>query len=118
MALADNGRTNSPSVPSVTAQSGDREGQGLVLQEAQACGIPVVATRHNGFPEGVRERKSAVLVPERDVEALADALGTLIRNDEEWERMGRAGREYVEKNYEIEGLNDRLVDIYRELSGE
>ncbi|GAB6392365.1 MAG: colanic acid biosynthesis glycosyltransferase WcaL [Treponematales bacterium] len=38
---------------SVTAQNGDMEGQGLVLQEAQAAGLPVVSTLHNGIPEGI-----------------------------------------------------------------
>lgn len=101
---------------SVTAEDGDREGQGLVLQEAQACGLPVVATRHNGFPDGVREGESALLVPERDPEALADALHDLIGHDERWQAMGQAGRQYVERHYDIDVLNDRLVDIYRDLA--
>lgn len=102
-------------LPSVTASDGDREGQGLVLQEAQACGLPVVATDHNGFPNGVRDGASAVLVPERDVDALADAMRTLIQNDDAWEEMGRAGRTFVEREYDIDVLNDRLVEIYRSL---
>jgi len=102
-------------LPSVTASDGDREGQGLVLQEAQACGLPVVATRHNGFPDGVKEGESAMLVPERDVEALADALRTVVRQESSWPAVGRAGRAFVEDNYDIEVLNDRLVDIYRDL---
>ncbi len=102
-------------LPSVTAADGDREGQGLVLQEAQACGLPVVATRHNGFPEGVQEGKSAILVPERNIDALADALKSLSVQENRWEKMGRCGRAFVESRYDIEGLNERLVDIYREL---
>ena len=38
---------------STSAKSGDVEGQGLVLQEAQAMGMPVIASNHNGFPEGL-----------------------------------------------------------------
>ena len=45
---------------SVTAASGDQEGQGLVLQEAQAMGLPVLSTIHNGIPEGVLDGKSAL----------------------------------------------------------
>ena len=102
-------------LPSVTAADGDREGQGLVLQEAQACGLPVVATRHNGFPEGVQEGKSAILVPERDVDALAEGIRSLSDQKDQWERMGQCGRAFVESRYDIEALNERLVDIYREL---
>ncbi len=45
-------------MPSVTDKNGDQEGQGVVLQEAQASGLPVIATRHNGFPEGVAAVKA------------------------------------------------------------
>ncbi len=102
-------------LPSVTAADGDREGQGLVLQEAQACGLPVIATRHNGFPEGVQEGESAILVPERNVDALADALKSLSDQEHRWEAMGRCGRAFVESRYDSEALNERLVNIYRDL---
>ena len=55
---------------SVTASDGDMEGQGLVLQEAQAMGLPVLSTLHNGIPDGVLDGKSGFLVPEKDVDAL------------------------------------------------
>lgn len=102
-------------LPSVTASDGDREGQGLVLQEAQACGLPLVVTRHNGFPDGVKEGESAFLVPERSEEELAGALRDMITSELAWAEMGQAGRTFVEENYDIEVLNDRLVDIYHEL---
>lgn len=100
---------------SITARDGDREGQGLVLQEAQAMGLPVVSTLHNGIPEGVLDGKSGFLVPEKDVDALAERLEYLINHPDIWPQMGRAGREYVEKNYNIKDLNQRLVRIYQEL---
>jgi len=97
---------------SVTASDGDKEGQGLVIQEAQASGLPVISTLHNGIPEGVLDGKSGFLVPERDVDALAERLVHLIEHPEIWPKMGRAGRAYVEANYDIDKLNDRLVEIY------
>lgn len=101
-------------LPSVTASNGDQEGQGLVLQEAQACGLPVVATRHNGFPDSVGE-ESALLVPERDSCALAQALRQLVQQEARWPEMGTAGRSFVERNFDIQILNDRLVEIYQGL---
>ena len=100
---------------SVTAANGDKEGQGLVLQEAQASGLPIISTLHNGIPEGVLNGRSGFLVPERDVEALAEKLVYLIRHPEIWPEMGRAGRAFVEEHYDINKLNNRLVEIYREL---
>jgi colanic acid/amylovoran biosynthesis glycosyltransferase len=102
---------------SVTALNGDQEGQGLVLQEAQASGLPVLATDHNGFPESLLPGRSGFLVPERDVDSLADQLGYLIEHHERWPEMGRAGRDFVERNFDIRTLNGRLVRLYTEVSG-
>jgi len=102
-------------LPSVTASNGDREGQALVLQEAQAMGLPVVSTLHNGIPEGVLDGKSGFLVPEKDVDALADKLEYLIEHPELWPEMGMYGRKFVEERYNIKKLNQQLVEIYQNL---
>jgi len=102
-------------LPSVTASNGDREGQALVLQEAQASGLPIISTIHNGIPEGVIDGKSGFLVPERDVDALADKLEYLIKHPELWLELGRCGRDFVKEKYDIKRLNQRLVEIYESL---
>ncbi|WP_157197408.1 glycosyltransferase [Methanohalobium evestigatum] len=98
--------------PSVTSKEGDKEGQGLVLQEAQAVGLPVISTFHNGIPEGVIDGISGFLVPEKDVDALADKMEYLIENPFLWSHMGYNGRKFVEKNYDINKLNKQLEIIY------
>ena len=98
---------------SVTASSGDKEGQGLVLQEAQACGLPVVSTLHNGIPEGVIDGKTGYLVPEKDIEALTMAIEKLIAEPDRWAEMGRAGREYVNSRYEMKTLINQLTRLYK-----
>lgn len=100
---------------SITAKNGDMEGQGLVLQEAQACGMPVISTFHNGIPEGVLNGKSGFLVPEKDVNALAEKMEYLINHSELWPEIGRAGRRFVEEKYDIVKLNKRLEKIYEAL---
>ncbi|MGB3312383.1 MAG: glycosyltransferase [Nodosilinea sp.] len=97
---------------SVTAKNGDREGQGLVLQEAQAMGLPIISTFHNGIPEGILDGKSGFLVPERDVDMLAEKISVLLDNPEIWSQMGEAGRSFVRQKFDIEHLNDRLVSLY------
>jgi len=83
------------------------------LMEAQATGLPVVASNVGSVDKVVNNEKSGFLVPERDVDALAERLGYLIEHPEIWPEMGRAGRAYVEANYDINKLNDRLVEIYQ-----
>lgn len=91
------------------------EGLGVVLLEAQAMELPIVACSVGGVPEAVISGKSAFLVPEKDVDALAEKLEYLITHPGLWSRMGIAGREYVKKNYDIKTLNQKLVKIYRSI---
>ena len=101
--------------PSVTAKDGDQEGIPVVLMEAMAVGLPIISTQHSGIPELIENGVSGFLVPERDVDALAENLSYLIEHPEVWPEMGRAGRAYVEEHYNIDKLNDRLVEVYRQL---
>ncbi len=99
--------------PSVTASDGDQEGIPVVLMEAMAMGLPVVSTLHSGIPELVEDGVSGFLVPERDVDRLAEKLGFLTEHPHLWPEFGRKGRAYVERNYNIDILNDRLVEIFK-----
>lgn len=101
---------------SVTASDGEMEGQGLVIQEAQACGLPVISTFHNGIPEGLVDGRTGILVPEKDPAAIVRALETLLRDPEKRLAFGRAAREFVEERYDIRRLNKRLEGIYMKLA--
>jgi colanic acid/amylovoran biosynthesis glycosyltransferase len=98
---------------SVTAANGDMEGQALVLQEAQASGLPVVSTLHNGIPEGVIPDETGFLVPEKDSAALAEKLIVLLRDAPLRERMGEAGRRFIAGKYDMARVVARLHDLYR-----
>jgi len=104
-------------LPSVRGSDGAEEGQGLALLEAQATGLPVVASRSGGIPEGLRDGESGFLVPEGDPAAIAERVFHLARHPETWPAMGRAGRAHVEEGYDLAVLTDRLVAIYEELAG-
>ncbi len=104
-------------LPSIVSASGDEEGQALVLCEAQACGLPVVATSIGGIPETVVPGRSALLVRQRDPEAMAAALVELAGRSDDWPSMGRAGRRHVEQRFDLEKLNDRLVEVYQQVIG-
>ena len=103
--------------PSVTDKNGDQEGIPVVLMEALALGMPVISTYHSGIPELVQDGKSGFLVDERDVDGFAEKIGYLIKHPDIWEEMGLKGRESVQRNHDINKLNDRLVELYREVLG-
>lgn len=98
----------------MTGKGGDQEGIPVVLMEAMARGLPVISTYHSGIPELVQDGISGFLLRERDVGGLAEKLEHLITHPEMRDQMGAEGRKYVEENYNIDKLNNRLVEIYKE----
>lgn len=98
--------------PSVTDSDGNQEGQGVVLLEAQAYGLAVIATRHGAFEETVLDGQTGYLVPERDSRALAEKIRFLIEDPEVCRAMGQKGRAWVESAYDIRELNRQLEEIY------
>jgi len=87
----------------------------VALMEAQAIGLPVVASDVGGVAEIVADGKSGFLVSAQDVINLASKLEYLIKHPEIWPEMGTYGREIVEKRFDIKKLNKRLVKIYEAL---
>jgi glycosyltransferase involved in cell wall biosynthesis len=100
-------------LPSVTAQNGDAEGLGLVLLEAAATAVPVVATRHGGIPEAIAEGQSGLLVPERNAAALAEAVDLLLTNSTMQKQMGASARHFVCERFDIHKQCVQLETLYR-----
>jgi colanic acid/amylovoran biosynthesis glycosyltransferase len=103
--------------PSRTAADGDSEGGApTTLLEAQACGLPILSTRHADIPEIVREGDSALLCDEADVGGLAASLSVLAASPERWPSMGRAGRAHVEARHDVRRLATRMEILYATLA--
>jgi colanic acid/amylovoran biosynthesis glycosyltransferase len=83
----------------------------VVLMEAQAVGLPVVATDVGSIKQVIVNGQSGYIVPSMDVKAMADQLEHLIRSPQLWPIMVQAGRKHVEERYEIKELNRRLVAL-------
>jgi len=102
--------------PSITAQSGDAEGLGMVFLEAQALQTPVVSFRSGGLVEAVEEGITALLSEEKDVAGLAENIAALLENSNLRHHMGKAGRERVEKYFDLRKQCAKLESIYAKLS--
>lgn len=111
------GRSAMVVLPSVRTQSGREEGLGLVALEAASSAVPAIGTRVGGIPEAIAEGETGFLVPERDVESLAIAMGTLLANPPLRQRMGAAARSRVERFFDIRRQTAYLEDIYDAVLG-
>ena len=102
-------------LPSITTKDGNQEGIPNAIKEAMATGLPVIATRHAGIPELVTHKLEGLLVPERSVTSLAAKMKYLIERPQLRSRMGRRGREKVERNFDSAKQVKRLEQIYQML---
>lgn len=93
----------------------DVEGLGIVLLEAAACGLPVVAGDSGGAPETVREGRTGHVVDGRDLASLTTALGGLLADPDRARAMGAAGREWMARAWTWPSRVERLQGL---LAGE
>lgn len=90
------------------------EGMSNTLLEAMGCGAAIVATRVGGTPMIVRDGENGLLVPPAAPEAMANAVCRLVETAQLKERLGRAGRKYVESHHPLETFVCRHEEIYLE----
>ncbi len=93
----------------------NEEGFGIVVAEAMASGIPVVATRCGGPDSVVVEGKTGYLTPVGDHQAMAKRLTELLTDVLRREEMGREGRRVAEQRFSIEATGKAYVDVYDRL---
>ncbi|NND53780.1 MAG: glycosyltransferase family 4 protein [Gammaproteobacteria bacterium] len=92
-----------------------QEGLGVVLLEAQAAGVPVIASRAGGMPEAIADGVSGELVEPGNAGELAKRLIRLLRDAELREAMGAAGRVRVADYFSPQAMVSGNLAIYREI---
>jgi glycosyltransferase involved in cell wall biosynthesis len=101
-------------LPCVVASTGDRDGLPTSVLEAMALGVPVVSTSLNGLSELVIHERTGLVVPERDPEALAEALGRLLADRDLAGRLAAEGRLLVERSFSLEQSVSSLRSLFPE----
>ena len=91
-----------------------QEAFGRVILEAQAAGVPVVATKVGGVSEIIDHGKTGLLVPAKDVEAMAKAVIHLLKNHEFASSLVGAAYKKIEHRYTLTHMAEATLQVYRE----
>lgn len=92
-----------------------QEGLGLSVMEAQAMGLPVVASRVGGLPDLIENNHTGVLVEPQDPQALAQAIISVLENPVKSWNMGRSARIFIEHHYSAPQMTQRTSELYEGL---
>jgi len=90
------------------------EGLGLSVIEAQACGIPVVASRAGGLVDLIEDGRSGYLVPINDPAALANRIIEALRNPKQSKVMAQQARLNIEQHFSVEMMLKQTLKVYYE----
>jgi len=101
--------------PGVRAQNGREENQGVVIQEAQAAGVPVVVTRIGGAFEGLLPDTSGFIVESGNLDEMADRMEKLLTNFQLSQSMGEAGASHVRRVYDYRQTSTLYQPVYEQL---
>lgn len=100
--------------PFIIAKDGDREGLPTVLSEAGASGLPCVASDVGGVAEILMDRQTGLVVPQKDVAALIDALAALIDDEPARRRLGEEALRHV-RQFGWDAIGARYAQILRQI---
>ena len=101
-------------LPCLMDSTGVHDGLPVALIEAMAMGLPTVSTRLSAIPELIEDGVCGVLVEEKDVVALADALERIMEDAELRRHLATAARSKVEREYEIGDNVSRLAALFEQ----
>lgn len=97
-------------MPSVTAKDGDQEGLGLVMLEAMASGLPIVANDSGGISQVIENGVNGLLCQEKNVKQLSDAISAVLNDEELAARLRKNGADLV-KQYDYKEIAARYAAI-------
>jgi glycosyltransferase involved in cell wall biosynthesis len=98
----------------VAVHTSEREGLARVIPQALAVGKPVVGFDLDGTPEVVHHGKSGFLVRPHDVAEVAARVLEIADDEPRRRAMGEVGRKFVERNFPVEVMVERINELYRE----
>jgi glycosyltransferase involved in cell wall biosynthesis len=94
-----------------------QENAPMVVQEAMAAGVPVIASRVGGVPFQVEDARTGYLYEAGDVAALAARLDELMSSRELRDRIGAAAKSFADEQFRAAHVAERTLEVYRRVLG-
>lgn len=98
--------------PSITAQDGDQEGFGLVMLEAMASGLPVVASNSGGITQLIEDGVNGFLCEEKNVKQLADGMNSVVNDSEFYHQIAGNMKKAIEQ-YDYTTIGKKYVEVLK-----
>jgi len=89
-----------------------QEGLGLSVMEAQACGVPVVASRIGGLPSLIEDEKTGLLIVPGDIENLSQAIIRVLSDKEFAKGLGDGARQFIIKKHSLAEMIEKTEKVY------
>ncbi len=92
-----------------------QDGFGMVIIQAMACGLPVIATTNTGGPDIIEEGESGFVIPIRDTEALKEKLTCLYENPDIYRQMGQSAKKRVSSGFTWDDYGEKIIKEYERI---
>jgi glycosyltransferase involved in cell wall biosynthesis len=99
-------------LPAIMDSKGDTEGLGVVLIEAAEYGLPLIASDVGGIPDVVIDKKTGLLVPEKNPQTLATAIKELSENKVLQKSLVLGANEYIKQNFSWDVIIEKQLNSY------
>lgn len=102
-------------LPAVIDSKGDTEGLGVVLIEALTYKLPVIASSVGGIVDIIKDNETGLLVPEKDIDALSNAMLKLLTETDFAKQLAENGYQYVNKVFNWDSITDQIINLFNSL---
>jgi glycosyltransferase involved in cell wall biosynthesis len=104
-------------LPSIYFSDGCAETQGVVLQEAQASGVPIIGSSAGGIPDVIIDGVTGLVFEQNDHNDLANKISILIQDEALYKNLCIAGRRDAEERFSTTVTHSQLISVYEEILG-
>jgi glycosyltransferase involved in cell wall biosynthesis len=102
--------------PSIETENGWKEAFGVVFAEASASGLPVVTTSTGGIKDIIKDGVNGLTVPQKDADAIAEAIARLQKDPKLCDKLGKRGVTYIAENFSWDVIAKKYEQIFENVT--